>query len=117
LVDQGAALFSKRISLPFLTLLVIFAFYGSSYAVNYQCGYEPSGCDQNSECSAVMQQCNGPYGGQYLCPINQTACNPSAACPSGGTYNSSAGVCQVDPTISCPSGGSYNSSTNKCEAF
>jgi hypothetical protein len=115
LVGQGITLFD-RLSLSFLTLGVILTFYGSSYAVNYQCGYEPEGCDQNPDCSSVMQQCTGPYNGQYLCPINQTTCNPSYVCPNGGTYNSSVGKCQVDPTISCPSGGSYNSSTNRCEA-
>lgn len=113
-------LFAKRINFSFLTLGVIFALYGSSYASNYRCGYEPEGCDQNSDCSAVVKECNGPYGGQYLCPINQTACNPSYICPSGGSYNASAGSgsigkCQIDPSVSCPSGGSYDSSTGVCQ--
>lgn len=108
-------MFARRISLSFLMLGIIFAFYGSSHAVNYQCGYEPPGCDQNPDCSAVMQKCNGPYSGQYLCPINQTACNPSYNCPNGGSYNASAGKCQVDPSVSCPGGGSYDSSTGVCQ--
>jgi hypothetical protein len=109
-------LFIGRVKLSFLAFGVVFAFCSLSYAANYQCGYEPQGCDQNPDCSAVMQQCNGPYNGQYLCPINQTACNPSHVCPSGGFYNDSVGKCQLNPSISCPSGGSYNPSTDRCEA-
>jgi hypothetical protein len=110
-------LFARWFKLSFLTFGAVFALYSSSYAANYQCGYEPQGCDQDSDCSPVMQQCSGPYDGQYLCPINQTLCNPSSTCPDGGFYNASVGKCQLDPTISCPSGGSYNPSTDKCEAF
>ena len=109
-------MFARRIGFSFLMFGVALVFYGSSYAANYQCGYEPEGCDQNPDCSAVIQKCNGQYGGQYLCPINLTACNPSYVCPGGATYNPSVGKCQLDPSISCPSGGSYNSSTDKCEA-
>jgi len=97
-------LFTKQTNI-FLVFWVVFVLYSSGYAVDYQCGYEPQGCDQNSDCSAVMERCSGPYNGQYLCPINQTTCNPSYVCPSGGSYNASVGKCQVDPAVSCPSGG------------
>jgi hypothetical protein len=113
---ERVVLFVRWFKLSFLAFGVVFAFYSLGYAANYQCGYEPPGCDQNPDCSAVMKQCDGPYNGQYLCPINQTLCNPSYVCPGGSTYNPSVGKCQVDPTISCPSGGSYNPSTDRCEA-
>jgi hypothetical protein len=110
-------LFVRRINFSFLTLGVIFAFYGSSYAENYRCMYEPAGCDQDPNCSPVVQKCNS-YNGQYLCPINQTACSLSYVCPGGGSYNASIKKCQIDPTSdsSCPSSYTYNSSTGKCEA-
>ncbi len=96
-------LFTKQVSF-LLVFWLVFVLYSSGYAVDYQCGYEPQGCDQNPDCSAVVERCNGPYNGQYLCPINQTACNLSYACPSGGSYNASVGKCQVDPAVSCSSG-------------
>jgi hypothetical protein len=74
---EGVALFDRRINFSFLMFGVIFALYSLSYAADYRCGYEPSGCDQNSDCSAVVQECTGPYNGQYLCGINQTACQLS----------------------------------------
>lgn len=115
-MERGVALFIRQVKLSFLVFGAVFAFCGIGYAANYQCGYEPQGCDQDPDCSAVMQRCDGPYNGQYLCPINRTACDPSYVCPNGGSYNSSVGKCQLNPSISCPSGGSYNPSTDKCEA-
>jgi hypothetical protein len=82
---------------------VIFVFYGSSYAENYQC-YEPVQCDEEDiNCSASMQQCSGPYNGQYLCPIDQAACIFSGdsssdasffgSCPDGTYQDPLTGLC------------------------
>jgi hypothetical protein len=100
-------LFTRRINLFFLVLGVIFVFYGSSYAENYQC-YEPVQCDEEDiNCSASMQQCSGPYNGQYLCPIDQAACIFSGdsssdasffgSCPDGTYQDPSTGLCYFCP--------------------